>query len=258
MIIAQISDTHILEPNSEDPAGPIRAEAVRRVINDINNLSDGSFGRPDLVIHTGDLVQHRTRQQYQFLHHMLADLKIPYFVVPGNRDDRELLAEIFPTVKINGKDDRFIHYCVEDYPVRLIAVDSLGLQSFKGNFTSARLNALRLTLDQNTTQPTALFMHHPPFEITGAKDPFQYETHDAVDDLASLLSGYTNIVRVFCGHAHRARLQKLGAIPATTTPSTAHDLRIDPYPEHLHGVPVYQIHEWTGQGGFVSSSRIPR
>jgi len=256
MIIAQISDTHILEPGSNDPAGPVRAEAVRRVIRDINTLSDGLHGRPDLVIHTGDLAQHRTRQEYLFLRDLLGGLNMPYFVIPGNRDDRNLLAEIFPGVEQVEGEEAFVHYSVEDYPIRLIAVDSQGFRSFKGNYSKARLSALRRTLDQNTSQPTALFMHHPPFDITNVMDPFQYESREAVDALEALLSDYSHIVQIFSGHSHRARREILGRIPASTMPSTATDLRKDTYPDHLQDVPVYQVHEWDGEGRFVSSTRI--
>jgi len=252
MIIAQISDTHILAPESNDPAKTVRADAVQRVINDINTLPK----LPDAVIHTGDLAQNQTRAEYRYLLSLLSDLKMPFYVIPGNRDNRDLLVEIFPNVKKIDIDDPFIHYCVEDHDLRLIALDSLGFNSFKGNYSKARLNALRETLDQNTTQPTVLFMHHPPFDVADAPDPFQYETRDAVYALSNVLSNYPNIVRIFCGHAHRAWLTKLADIPASTMPSTAPDLRKGCYPLRLQNTPVYQVHHWNGHGDFISTTQI--
>jgi len=254
MIIAQISDSHILAPDSDDPAQPLRANAVTAVVRDINNLAD----RPDLVIHTGDLVQHRTLSAYRFLRDLLSDLKVPCFLVPGNRDDRHMMADVFPRVAVYDHPESFIHYTIDDYPVRLIAMDSQGLTSFKGHFSKARLDALARAMAVDTSRPTALFMHHPPFEISNARDPFQYETRQSVSDLETLLSRHANIVRIFCGHSHRARRDHLGGVEACTIPSLAPDLRQDIYHPRFNDVAVYQTHHWHDRHGFLSVTRIAR
>ncbi len=53
MLIAQISDTHILAEDSDLPEAQPRAEDLRRCIVDINGLDP----LPDVVIHSGDTVQ---------------------------------------------------------------------------------------------------------------------------------------------------------------------------------------------------------
>ncbi len=252
MIIAQISDTHILAPDSSDPQFSVRANAVENVVRDINALAE----RPDVVIHSGDLAQNRSAQEYQFLCTMLSALKMPYFVVPGNRDDSVLMAEIFPHVQLHQGDMPFIHYCIDDFTVRVIALDSRGLASMKGNFTEIRLCALRTTLDQDRKKPTVLTMHHPPFDVTGAIEPFQYETRAAVVALSDLLSTYSNVIRIFSGHSHRARLSVLGSVSASTMPSTAPDLRQDTYPDRRASSAVYQVHKWDGMRDFISATRM--
>ncbi len=52
MIIAQISDTHILARSSDRAEGRRRADNLRRCVADINRQ------QPDAVVHTGDIVQH--------------------------------------------------------------------------------------------------------------------------------------------------------------------------------------------------------
>ncbi len=51
MIIAQISDTHILARSSDQAVGASRADNLRRCVADINRQG------VDVVVHTGDSVQ---------------------------------------------------------------------------------------------------------------------------------------------------------------------------------------------------------
>ena len=80
MIIAQISDTHILARSSTDPLAAKRAENLRRCVADINRQG------VDAVIHTGDSVHHGTAEEYAHLAGILAELKPPLFLTLGNRD----------------------------------------------------------------------------------------------------------------------------------------------------------------------------
>jgi len=152
----------------------------------------------------------------------------------------------------------FIHYAIEHFPVRLVAVDTLGLNARKGDFCDARLKALDQTLARVADKPTALFMHHPPFGITGVSDSFQYERREAVAGLAAVLADHAQVIRIFCGHAHRPRAAVIGAATATTTPSVAIDLRKGSYPSSMAARAVYQVHRFYGNGGegsFASHTR---
>jgi 3',5'-cyclic AMP phosphodiesterase CpdA len=80
MIIAQISDTHILARSSDQPEGAARAENLRRCVADINRQG------VDVVVHTGDSVHHGMAEEYVHLREILAELEAPLFLVPGNRD----------------------------------------------------------------------------------------------------------------------------------------------------------------------------
>lgn len=255
MIIAQISDTHLYAAGSKEPAAPLRANALRRVVADINRQPE----RPDVVIHTGDLAQNHLRTEYEFLHEILSDLKMPFHVVPGNRDDPEPLADIFKDALLVKDGAPFIHYSIDDYSLRLVALDSRGLTSYRGDFTAARLAALRKTLDQDREKPTVIFLHHPPFEVVGAREPVQFESWDPITALSDILSEHDNVVRIFCGHTHRARLATIGNIEASSMPSVAPDLRldIDADPENPGDGPVYQVHSWDGRGRFVTTTAIP-
>src|SRR6202030_4772200 len=68
----------------------------------------------------------------------LAPWPIPFFVIPGNHDAREPLRAAF------GGDgylsgDGFIQYAVEDYPLRLVALDTLVPGKHHGELCAHRL-----------------------------------------------------------------------------------------------------------------------
>jgi len=254
MIIAQISDTHILPPDDADPVSLARSGNLRRCVEDINGLDPA----PDAVIHTGDMTQSGQPDEFAHAREILSQLAPPLYVTPGNRDSREGVAGAFAAEGYLPEAPAFLHYAVDGFPVRLISVDSLSSTGKKGDFCEARLAALDATLGEMPDRPTALFMHHPPFGITGVSDSFQYERREAVAGLAAVLADHAQVIRIFCGHAHRPRAAVIGAATATTTPSVAIDLRKGSYPSSMAARAVYQVHRFYGNGGegsFASHTR---
>ncbi len=113
MLIAQISDTHILARASDHPAANWRADCLRRCIADINDQ------RHDAVIFTGDTVQHGRPEEYTHLRELLAPLKAPLYLVPGNRDNNDALRTAFGDQPYLPRNGGFLQYAVEDHARRL-------------------------------------------------------------------------------------------------------------------------------------------
>jgi len=241
MIIAQISDSHI-DPQSDKLQD--RLKDLRCVVDDLNNLDPA----PDLVIHTGDVVHNGSQEKYDLALTILGDIRVPFYVCAGNRDDRDLIVKNFQTGKDMAPTSGFLQYSIDDYPVRLIALDTLSATTNMGDYCQQRANALSQILAQEPQKPTALFMHHPPFEIVGSKYPFQFDDWDTVDHLASVLKKNNQVKHLFCGHTHRNSNGEMLGIPATTTPSIAIDLRLGDVPEGAELRPVYHIHTFHGMG----------
>src|SRR5467141_4071755 len=91
MIVIQLSDPHIVAPGELLYGRVDTAEFLARSVAEINRLDP----LPDVVVMTGDLVDHGNPAEYEHLRRLLAPLAMPIFVIPGNHDAREPLRAAF-------------------------------------------------------------------------------------------------------------------------------------------------------------------
>jgi Icc protein len=249
MIIAQISDTHIA---LNTPDADQRIRDFERTVADINALDPA----PDVIVHTGDIVHHGRQDEYAAAVAILAKARAPVYVLAGNKDDRANLRAAFSVGGYLAPDSAFIDYAVEDFPVRLIAVDTLSPGSNKGDFCSERVRRLIDLIDADTAKPIAVLAHHPPFEVAVGPEPLNFETPETMSRLRRALQHSGRIVAVFSGHVHRGAAGHVGSIPATVMPSIATTLRKGEYPAHLKRHPVYHIHRFDPEWGFATETRM--
>ena len=249
MIIAQISDTH-LALDTPDASQRIRDFALTVV--DINALDPA----PDVIVHTGDIVHNGRQDEYARAVATLAKARAPVYVLGGNRDNRANLRAAFSACGYLSPDSDFIDYAIDDYPVRLIALDTLSSDSNKGDFCPERVRRLIELIDADTTKPIAVFTHHPPFEVTVGPDRLHFETTEMVSRLRQALQHSGRVVAIFSGHVHRAAAGYVGSIPATVVQCIATTLRKGDYPPHMKIRPVYQIHRFDPVWGFATETRI--
>lgn len=248
MIIAQISDTHIA---LDTPDADRRRDDFERTIADINALDP----QPDVVIHTGDIVHNGRADEYAVAASILAGLKAPVYVIPGNKDERANLRAAFAGTYLAPGSD-FIDYAVEDFPVRLIALDTLDPAGNKGDFSPERIEKLTRWLDADTARPAAVFCHHPPFAVSVGPVAINFTRPEIMEALASALQRPGQVTGIFCGHVHRAFKGHAGKIPAIVMPSIATTLRYGDYPPELKSCPLYYIHRFDGHGKFTTEARI--
>lgn len=249
MIIAQISDTHIA---LGAPDVDRRAADLARTIADINALDPPA----DALIHTGDIAHGGRREDYALAASLLRTANAPVYVAAGNRDDRENLRQAFSRWACPASSSGFLDYAVEDFPVRLIAVDTVSSGSNKGDFCPDRARRLAELIDAEETKPIAVFMHHPPFVVTVGPDPLNFVTTEAMARLQRTLRHSRRVIAVFCGHVHRSTGGRIGEIPAMVAPCTATTLRKGDYPAHLRSRPVYHLHRFDPACGFGTEARI--
>jgi len=248
MIIAQISDTHI-DPDHDK--GPERLRDLEACVDDINSLDPA----PDIVIHTGDMAHNGDDEKYRLAFDILEKLNVPLLVCPGNRDERSLLRDRFSMGHHLIPGSPYLQYAVDDFPVRMVALDTLNDQNNQGAYCQDRADSLRAYLSSDTTKATVVFMHHPPFKVTESKFPLQYDPWEGAERLALTLKGQHHVVRGFCGHAHRDATGTVEGIPFSCVPSVARDLRMGEFQPELENVPLYQIHTYDDVDGFRTETR---
>ena len=248
MLIAQISDTHILAPGSDHPAAELRAECLRLCVADLNRQ------QPDVVIFTGDTVQHGQADEYDRLRELLTPLEAPLYLVPGNRDDKAALRQAFDDKGFLPGQGEFLHYVVEDYPVRLVAIDSTSEGERKGVFCAARQAWLARVLSDQPTRPTLLYIHHPPFDV-GDHYVGGYRRPEDAAALEDIVSRYSQIAGLLCGHVHWPIEREWAGTQARIMPSIAVDVRKGVDEVEARERPIYMLHRITDESGLTSQMR---
>ncbi|NER81519.1 MAG: phosphodiesterase [Leptolyngbya sp. SIO1D8] len=184
---------------------------------------------------------------------ILSKLTMPYFVIPGNHDHREHFRTAFANQHYLPTTEA-LHYCVDDYPVRIIGLDSCLPNWHHGHIDAMGLRWLQFTLEQDPNKLTLVMMHHPPF-VSGIPYMDDYRCRDTAP-LASVLQAFSNVEAVLCGHVHRAMLRRWAVTVVCTCPSTtteiALQLRPDASPQSYVGLSAYMLHLWHEAHGLVS------
>ncbi|MDX2511113.1 MAG: phosphodiesterase [Desulfobacterales bacterium] len=234
MLIAQFSDLHLKAGGllAYDVADTL--SALKRTIDHINSLDP----QPDVIIGTGDLVDEGAPEAYELLSGLLALLKSPFFLLPGNHDHKIRLQNAFPdhkylrqTVMENGCF--YICYTIDSYPIRLVGLDTATPGRHGGSLGPERLHWLDSVLSRDPSQPTIIFMHHPPFaSAIGHMDKDGFEGRK---DFEHLVQKHSQIERIVCGHLHRPIFRRFGGTIASVCPGIGMQIALDLRPEAPSG-----------------------
>jgi 3',5'-cyclic-AMP phosphodiesterase len=211
---------------------------------------------PDVTVHTGDIVHNGRPEEYAQAAAVLATARAPVYVLPGNKDERTNLRAAFAATDYLARGQTFIDYAVEDYPVRLIALDTLCPGHGRGDFRGEQAEHLATLIDAEPNKPIAVFTHHPPFEVTVGPDRFHFTTMEGMARLRETLLRCSRIVAVLSGHVHRAAHGQVGRTPASVVPCIATSLRKGDYPQAMKTRPVYHLHRFDRAWGFITESRV--
>jgi 3',5'-cyclic AMP phosphodiesterase CpdA len=215
MLLAQVSDTHVLDPASDeerwvDNNGRL-AEAVR-ALND-------ERPRPEVVLATGDLTNNAEPGELAELVRLLAPLEIPLLVLPGNHDARDGLRATFD---MPWASEDHLSWTVQLGPLRLIGLDTLVPGKAHGELDPEREEWLRradafVALLRANPQVSRVFcghLHRPVQAVVGGvtttaclstvhhvalnlaadapieiiRDPAGYQLHHYDDDSATWVS----------------------------------------------------------------------
>ena len=92
MIIAQISDTHLISVSSKFKV--IAESRIKYLENCVSNIL-GLRPQPDAIIHTGDISHNGLIEEYRLAFKILNRLNSPIIFTPGNRADKKILNQFF-------------------------------------------------------------------------------------------------------------------------------------------------------------------
>jgi 3',5'-cyclic AMP phosphodiesterase CpdA len=183
---------------------------------------------------------------------------MPVFVIPGNHDDRERLRRAFADQQYLPRDGTFLHYTVEDRPLRLIGLDTVIPGEISGGMCPTRLAWLADRLAEQRERPTLIFMHHPPFP-TGIRfmdtPPFA-----GADELKALIADHPQVRLVVCGHIHRSIHIGWAGTVAATAPSTVNQMPLALNPGERFRVtadpPAMSLYLWEGGQGVLGYTSL--
>lgn len=246
MIIAQISDLHVGEKGSLVYDRFDTGACLARCVQHILRLRPP----PDAVLATGDLVDSGTDSEYRRLRELLAPLAMPVYLIPGNHDDRAALCSEFRDHAYLPRPGEPVRYAVEQYPVRLLALDTVVPGADGGALDAAQLDWLDAQLAVVSGRPVLIFMHHPPIK-TGIRcmDEIGLDATSA-GRLGTIVERHHQIERITCGHVHRGIQARWRGTTVSVCPSTAFqgilNLHADEFDAAADEPPAYQLHYWNG------------
>lgn len=204
--------------------------------------------RPDALFLTGDFCAAEPRQDmFHQLRPLLDATGVPYYITPGNHDDRGMLRNAF---FLRGHNDAPVYGLVQ-----VADRDFLFLDSSPGSVDDEQIEWLGRALD---AYPDAdLVMHHPPVPLGVTFMDNNYPLRDT-KPLLNVLSADGRPRHVFCGHFHSGRSVVWNNLTVYLCPPTS--FFIDPEPEEFRQEdlpPAYQLLEWSADGLRVVPTFVP-
>jgi len=248
--VAQISDLHVVGAGRMLAGVIDTAGYTRAAVAQLNRLDP----QPDAVLATGDLVDGGGREDYEHLRELVAPLRAPLWLLPGNHDERTALRATFGDHAELGAGGA-VQFVI-DGPVRVVGLDSSRAGEEGGRLDADQLAWLDAMLRQAPATPTIVTMHHPPFATgIGHMDAIALDA-DSADRLGDVLDRHPQVDRLQCGHLHRSILCRWHGTIAATAPSVAHavvlDLSDDAIPAWNREPPALLLHWWTPATGLVT------
>jgi len=242
MLLAQLSDTHVLEPGAVLCGVVDTAALLAAAVAHVNALEPS----PDFVLVTGDLVDDGSQAQYAHLRQLLAPLRAPVILVPGNHDDPAALLAEFPDQR-----GRAVH---DLGPLRLVVLDSRLPGQPGGCLGEEQLRWLDEVLATDRGRPALVAVHHPPF-VTGIVHMDGMGLQDA-EAFGEVIARHPHVERVLSGHLHRPIQVRWRGTLALTAPSVAHQVSLDLRPD---GTATFTfepaailLHWWRHDAGLVT------
>lgn len=193
LVVAHVSDTHFGHDHGD------AADRATRVLDAILAMDP----RPDVLVHTGDVTDHGTPEEYAEAVAVLSAWEGPMVVCPGNHDVRAPYSDAF-LAGASGASRGWANRSHSVGGARFLVLDSLvdeldGVRQDHGVLAAEQLAWLDGELSWDP-RPTFVCLHHPPVPLgVGLMDPIMLTDPGA---LAEVLGRHAHVVGTLVGHAH--------------------------------------------------------
>lgn len=236
----QLSDIHLNYSYAKDSERLLGSseKLLRSAIEQINQMKDLDF-----VLATGDLVDMPERKLVDNFIEITMSLKYPLYVTLGNHDvsvngglgKKGFIRRFYKlenaTSFTNKKtyysfspNEKFAFVCLDGTTDKLVTAN--------GQIDDEQLEWLKTELEANKDKYVIIALHFPLVE------PYKSQTHFFLEPdrskLLSLINLYPNVVGVFTGHYHAAKLFKIKNKIHNSCPALVQ------YPNAFREVAVYE------------------
>ena len=228
----------------------------------MNHIAENVAARADFIVSTGDLVEPRSQQAYQFIRQMLSlrlvsDLPgpqpisieglqdFPMVFLPGNHDDREFF---FSHLYRSVPHTSLMNVAFQHKGVQFICLD-WGIQT-KAVASPELFDFLRQALEVEL--PSVILTHHHLVPI-GSRwlDKFIADDIDQFWEIVTAPGVSHKVLGMICGHVHMTYEEQVEGIPVLGLRSTAFPFAHTDEPLTILEPPHYRL--VTIQDGILTS-----
>lgn len=205
--VLQITDPHLMA----DPAGALLGVNTRESLDAVIGEVLRCHPEPDLVLATGDLAQDGSAAAYQVFRDKLACLPCRSLWIPGNHDDRTVMAGV-----VAGSDVACRHVVLGGW--QFLMLDSSVPGKVHGELADAELDFLADTLARNPGLPAMVVLHHHPVDVSARwMAEIGLRNRDA---FWHIIDRFPQVRVVLWGHVHQELDRVRNGVRLLASPST--------------------------------------
>lgn len=178
--------------------------------NFLDIVSQIQVVNPDFLIVTGDLCfKEGSEQVYRWQKEILDNTGIPYYLIPGNHDNTELMTVVFDQLPPMMGEELYYEAHLDNIPI-------LFLDSAKGYLTADQ--KIWLTEKLAERKQALICMHHPPDFMYLPHMDGRHHLQDRIE-VMKILKGAKIPIYLFCGHYHIDKSAHFDQLHVFITPS---------------------------------------
>jgi Icc protein len=172
----------------------------------------GEYGRPDLLLATGDLAEDGSAEAYRYLAARFDDAGIPTFWLPGNHDENAVMH-----AQLTGGPIRAAREVLAGAWLILL-LDSTIEGEVRGRVGPAELDFMDSRLRRHANRHALVCLHHQA--MAAGSEWIDAKGLENAAELRERLSRHDNVRAVLWGHVHQEAHHRRDGIEWMSTPST--------------------------------------